>query len=296
MWVFLALGSALLLGFYDVFKKVSLKGNAVIPVLAGSIFISAVLFAFCIVLSEMYPERMKAIAFYVPSIDWRTHLSIFIKASIVLGSWISAYFGMKYVPLTIFSPIRATQPIWTVLGAFIFFSERLTLTQIIGITITITAFYLFSLIGVKEGFSLKSNKWIWLIILATLLGSASGLYDKHLMINYNRVAVQVYSSIYQALIMLIILFAIWYPQRHKNTPFQWRWSIIGIALFLILADYLYFWALSQEGALISIISTIRRSGAVIPFLYGAILLHEKNLRRKSVLLTFILFGVFLLVI
>lgn len=121
MWVFLALGSALLLGFYDVFKKVSLKGNAVIPVLAGSIFISAVLFAFCIVLSEMYPERMKAIAFYVPSIDWRTHLSIFIKASIVLGSWISAYFGMKYVPLTIFSPIRATQPIWTVLGAFIFF-------------------------------------------------------------------------------------------------------------------------------------------------------------------------------
>lgn len=33
MWILLALCSACLLGFYDVFKKQSLKGNAVIPVL-----------------------------------------------------------------------------------------------------------------------------------------------------------------------------------------------------------------------------------------------------------------------
>ena len=33
MWLVLAFVSAALLGFYDVFKKKSLKGNAVIPVL-----------------------------------------------------------------------------------------------------------------------------------------------------------------------------------------------------------------------------------------------------------------------
>lgn len=296
MWIFLALASALLLGVYDIFKKISIKENAVIPVLAGSIFISAFLLSCCILLSHTHPELMRRVDFYVPSINWETHLSIFIKASIVLGSWISAYFGMKYVPLTIFSPIRATQPIWTVLGAFLLFSEHLTTLQIIGITITISAFYLFSLIGIKEGFSLKNNKWVWLIILATLLGSASGLYDKHLMTNYDRVAVQVYSTIYQAIIMLFILFFVWYPQRKKSTAFQWRWSIVGIAIFLTLADYLYFWALSQEGALISIISTIRRSGAIVPFLYGALFLHEKNLLKKGILLIFILLGVFLLVV
>lgn len=294
MWIFLALASAFLLGIYDVFKKISLKGNAVIPVLASSIFISAIFFSFCILLSEIYPSEMKSVAFFVPRVDKVTHISIFIKSAIVLGSWISAYFGMKYVPLTLFSPIRATQPIWTLLGAFLLFSEQLTTQQIIGITITITSFYLFSLIGIKEGFSLKNNKWVWLIILATLLGSASGLYDKHLMNHYDRVAVQVYSSIYQALIMLIILFSIWYPNRKKSTPFEWRWSIIGIALFLTLADYLYFWALSQEGALISVVSTIRRSGAVVPFLFGALYLREKNLKPKAILLSFILLGVFLL--
>lgn len=34
MWIVLAFCSAALLGFYDVFKKKALTGNAVIPVLA----------------------------------------------------------------------------------------------------------------------------------------------------------------------------------------------------------------------------------------------------------------------
>ena len=33
MWLLLAFLSASLLGFYDVFKKMALRGNAVIPVL-----------------------------------------------------------------------------------------------------------------------------------------------------------------------------------------------------------------------------------------------------------------------
>lgn len=108
MWVLLALCSALLLGIYDVFKKRSLKENAVIPVLASSIFISAVIFTPFLLLSTFAPQVMEGSYFYVPKMDLSTHLRIFLKSAIVLGSWISAYFGMKYVPITIFSPIRAT--------------------------------------------------------------------------------------------------------------------------------------------------------------------------------------------
>lgn len=293
MWVLLALLSALLLGIYDVFKKISLKGNAVIPVLTSSVIISAIIFLIPVILSKISPETMAKAHFYVPSIDWNTHLFIFIKAVLVLGSWTCAYFGMKNIPITIYSPIRATQPVWTVVGALIIFSESLTPLQFLGIAITITSFYLFSLAGHKEGVSWKRNHWIWLIILATLLGAASGLYDKHLLHQYDRIAVQVYSSIYQAFVMGIVFFLVWYPHR-KTSPFTWRWSIIGISLFLMLADYVYYWALSDHNALISIVSTIRRSGAVVPFLYGAILLKEKNLKVKGVLLCGILIGVALL--
>ena len=294
MWVLLALLSALLLGIYDVFKKISLKDNAVIPVLASSIFISAVVFALSIGLSEISPEKMRAVHFHVPVIDRKAHLLIFLKSIIVLSSWISAYFGMKNIPITIYSPIRSTQPVWTVIGAFIIFAERLTVVQAVGVSITIISFYLFSLAGIKEGISWKSNKWVWMIILATLLGSVSGLYDKHLMHDHDRVAVQVYSTIYQAIVMLIIVFALWWPTRHKTTRFSWRWSIVGVSLFLMMADYAYYWSLSSDGAMISIVSTIRRSGAVVPFLFGAFTLKEKNLKVKGILLCGILAGVILL--
>ncbi|MCB9017694.1 MAG: DMT family transporter [Paludibacteraceae bacterium] len=292
MWIALAIFSALLLGIYDVFKKVSLKENAVIPVLSSSIFISFLIFLPLLAISKTCPESAGNL--YVPEITWKAHSLILLKSLIVLGSWIAAYFGMKNIPITIYSPIRATQPIWTVLGAFIIFSERLSAIQFAGVAITITSFYLFSVIGHKEGISWKSNKWIWLILLATLLGTVSGLYDKHLMRHFDRMAVQVYSTTYQAIAMLLVTAFLWYPTRKSTTPFVWRWSILGISIFLVFADYVYFWALSMDGAMISIISTIRRSGAIVPFLYGAILLHEKNLKVKSALLGGVLIGVFLL--
>ena len=42
MWLLLAFLSATLLGFYDVFKKKSLKDNAVLPVLFLNTFFSTV--------------------------------------------------------------------------------------------------------------------------------------------------------------------------------------------------------------------------------------------------------------
>ena len=138
--------------------------------------------------------------------------------------------------------------------------------------------------------------WVWLIIAATLLGACSGLYDKHLLRNYDRMAVQVYSTLYQAVFMFAVLMLLWWPTHKKTTPFQWRWSIVGISVFLVIADFVYYKALSQPDSLISVVSTIRRSGAVISFLYGAFFLREKNLRTKGVYLLGVLLGVALLVI
>ena len=44
MWVILSLISAFLLGFYDIFKKQTVVGNAIIPVLFYSTLISGLMF------------------------------------------------------------------------------------------------------------------------------------------------------------------------------------------------------------------------------------------------------------
>ncbi|MEI7502759.1 MAG: EamA family transporter [Paludibacter sp.] len=294
MWLLLAFISALFLGAYDVFKKVSLQGNAVIPVILTSIcFSSAILLPFLVV-SQFFPTLLEGTIFFVPSVDFRTHLFLILKAVIVLTSWLFAYFGMKNLPISLASPIKATQPMWTVVGAMLIFGEKLNLFQATGVGVTLISFFLFSVIGKKEGISLKTNKWFWFIIMATLTGAISGLYDKYLMKQFNSMAVQTYYTFYQAIIMGFITFLLWYPSRKRTTPFQFRWSIALISVFLVTADFVYFYALSLPDSMISVVSTIRRSGVIVPFIYGAMVLKDKNIKLKVIDLIGVLIGMFLL--
>lgn len=294
MWLILAFVSALLLGTYDVFKKVSLQKNAVIPVILISIlFSSATLLPFLLI-SEFFPSLLEGSIFFVPRVDFHTHLLFVIKAVIVLTSWLFAYFAMKHLPISIASPIKATQPMWTVLGAVLIFSEKLNGYQAAGIGITLVSFFLFSVIGKKEGISFRTNKWFWFIVMATLTGAVSGLYDKYLMKQYDHMAVQVYYTFYQAAIMGIITLFLWAPTRKKTTPFQFRWSIAFISLFLVSADFVYFYALTLPDSLISVVSTIRRAGVIVPFLYGAMIMRDKNIKLKIIDLIGVLVGMLLL--
>ena len=294
MWLALGLLSALLLGIYDVSKKVSLQGNAVIPVLFSSILFSCSILLPFLVISNVKPELLQDTPFFVPTVDFRTHMYLVLKAVIVLSSWLFAYFAMKHLPITLASPIKATQPVWVVLGGVLIFGEKLSGFQTAGVAITLVSFFMFSFAGKKEGFSIGSNKWIWFIILATLTGAVSGLYDKYLLRQFNSMAVQTYYTFYQAIIMGFITLFLWYPTRKKTTPFEFRWSIAFISLFLVTADFAYFYALSIPDSLISVVSTIRRAGVVVPFLYGAIIMRDKNLKLKIIDMIGVIIGMIFL--
>jgi transporter family protein len=126
------------------------------------------------------------------------------------------------------------------LGALIIFSEKLNWIQWLGIFVTLAFFFLFSTTGKLEGIKFTRNKWIFFIIGATLLGSASALYDKFVIRAIERVTVQAWFSVYQLAIMLPVTAFLWFPKRKKYTPFQWRWTIPLIGLTLVATDYFIF--------------------------------------------------------
>ena len=180
MWLILAFTSAFLLGFYDVFKKKSLRDNAVIPVLLLNTFFSSLIFLPFIICSHNGLIDDSSI-FYTHSYGWSEHKYILIKSCIVLSSWLFAYFGLKHLPITIVGPINATRPVMVLIGALTFFSEKLNLLQWIGVIIAIVGLYMLSRSSRKEGIDFRHNKWIIFVILANILGAISGLYDKFLM-------------------------------------------------------------------------------------------------------------------
>lgn len=295
MWLAFALVSALFLGLYDVAKKQSLKENAVIPVLwFNTLFCSLLMLPFTLLSATT--GLLDDSIFYVPSADWELHRLLMLKAFIVLGSWIFGYFGMKHLPITLFGPINATRPIIVLLGGLLLFGERLNLYQWIGVIIAVISFYMLSVSGKKEGISFAHNKWVFCVIMATILGAVSALFDKYLLGRFNNMFVQAWSNFYQLALMTVILFTMWWPTRHKTTPFQWKWPIIFIAVFLTLADYAYFVSLAQSASMVSIVSMIRRSSVIVSFLCGALLFHEKNLKSKVIDLLLVLLGLFFLLI
>ena len=285
MWLAFAFLSAFLLGFYDVSKKYSLRDNAVIPILFLNTLFCSIIFL--------------PLAFQTPFGVWDVQRYIVLKAFIVLSSWLLGYIGIKHLPITIVGPINATRPVMVLVGALIIFGERLNLWQWAGVVLAILSFFLLSRSGKKEGIDFKHNRWILCTIGASVMGAVSGLYDKYLLassggIGLPRLTVLCWFNIYQAIMMGVMMIVLWWPNRKNSTPFRWRWSILLISVFLSMADYAYFYSLSLDGALISVVSMVRRSSVLVSFMLGASLFHEKNLRSKAIDLVLVLLSMVLL--
>ena len=85
MWLLLAFLSAVLLGFYDAFKKESLRDNAVLPVLFLNTVFSSLVFVPFILLAFWAPDVLRGTPFSMPVAGWEAHKYILLKSFIVLG-------------------------------------------------------------------------------------------------------------------------------------------------------------------------------------------------------------------
>ena len=288
MWVLLATVSALCLGFYDVMKKLSVSGNNVLGVLFLNTLFGALFMLPVIIVGLMHGN-------YGLGGTLAGHGFILVKSGIVLASWLLGYASIKHLPLTIAGPVNASRPVLVLVGALLIFGERLNLWQWAGVLIGFWSLFFISRVGGREGFSLKSSRWVWMAIGATALGAVSALYDKYLLTRFEPLEVQAWYSLYQLVIMGVTLGVIMKVTR-VTTPLRWRWSIPLISVFLTVADIAYFYSLSLDGSMIAVVSMIRRGRVIVSFFYGVIALHEKNIRLKLIDLTMLLIGLTFLVI
>lgn len=296
MWVGVAFLSALMLGLYDVAKKRSLMGNAVVAVLWFNTLISTLIFLPVVFDSEFSLGILENTALsYEPETPF-SHLLVAIKAVITLSSWLCGYYAMKHLPLSIVGPVNATRPVVVLIGAVLLFGERLNGWQWSGVLLTIASLYLLSLSSKKENVRFSSRHAV-AMFAAMLLGAVSGLFDKYIISQHSLdpMFVQSWFSIYQLAIMSLLLLLIWYPRRDID-KFHWSWAIPLISIFVSMADFCYYHAIDMEGSMIAIISMIRRFSVVVSFICAALIFGEKNLRSKALDIVLILVGMILLAI
>lgn len=278
MWLWMSVCSAVLLGVYDVVKKQSLKRNGVLYVLLGATALTALFL--CPFLETGTPKD---------------HLALLFKAVLVTTSWVSGLLGMKYLPLTTVSTIKASRPVFVVAFSIILFGEKLNLMQWAGVVLVIAALYLLSVSSRKEGIKFTSNKGVACMAVSVLAGAASALYDKHILGYMEPLFVQSWANVYITVILAVCVLVKALKDGPANREkFCWDWRLLAIAVLITASDMLYFFSLKDEGAMLSIISMLRRCSVVITFALGAILFKEKRIKDKALDLAVLMAGLVLL--
>lgn len=270
--------SAILLGVYDVVKKQSLRRNGVLYVLLGATALTALFL--CPFLEAGAPKD---------------HLALVFKAVLVTASWVSGLLGMKYLPITTVSTIKASRPVFVVAFSIILFGEKLNVWQWGGVVLVIAALYLLSVSSKKEGIRFTSNKGVACMAISVLAGATSALYDKHILGYMEPLFVQSWTNVYITVLLAICIIAKALKDGpEKRERFSWDWRLLVIAVLITASDMLYFFSLKDEGAMLSIISMLRRCSVVITFVLGAILFKEKRIKDKALDLAILMSGLALL--
>lgn len=268
-----------MLGFYDVFKKKALKNNSVLWVLLGATAISALMLTPCLSAGTM-----------------DQHLKLILKAFIVTLSWISGMIGLKLLPITTASMLKSSRPFFVVLLSILIFHEKLNLWQWSGIAFALLALTLLSVSSNKEGINFVRSKGVAAMVVSIISGVGSAIYDKYIMQGMEALFVQSWTDVYITVLLAICILVKALMDGEKREKFKWDWMLLVIAIFITGADMLYFFALKEEGALLSVISLVRRSSVIVTFVYGAIAFKEKRIKEKSLHLVLLLIGMVCLLI
>lgn len=279
MWIWLSIASALFLGFYDIAKKQSLKRNGVLEVLLVATGISTV--------------------FLLPSLtrgDFSAHLCILLKAVLVTTSWVTGLLALKTVPITTVSTFKATRPVFVLLLSILIYGERLNAYQWGGSVLTIVSIFMLSRSSKREGVDFLHSRGVLYMVLSVFAGVGSALWDKHILGFLQPLFVQGWTNMYVTALLAVCIVVKSLTGERKPVRFVWDWNILAVALLITAADALYFYALHDADAMLSVVSMVRRSSVIVTFVCGALMFREKQIRSKAAALIVLLLGMLLMVL
>ena len=288
-WTCWILSSAFFLALYDLAKKESVRGNAVLPVLLCSTSFGCTAFLSVVAMHGDFWAMVAA--------DPSMIVLALLKSVIVATSWIFTFCALKTLPISIATPIRASSPAIVFLLALPLYGEVPGWLQAVGMLVTFAGYFAFSWAGRHEGIDFFRNRAVWCAIAGACCSAGSSLWDKYC---FQVRAAPVEAIQFWFQIGLVVVYGILLVGQRvlhiRRDAFEWRWTIPFVGILLACADWLYFKGLAIPDVPISVASLMRRFSVALTFIMGARFFHETNLLRKSIALALILVGITLLCI
>jgi len=300
-WLWLSLASSLLLGLYEVSRKAALGRSAPFTVLLWANVGGLLGLGVSLLLARNVGLAQDA-AFYLVPLNRGQHAAVLVKAALVSTSWMMSYSAVKHLPLTVAGPLRSVAPAFTVVGALLWFHEAPSVVQWLGIGIIFAGYLGFARLGKSEGIFYTTSPYVILLVAGTIVGAMSGLLDKHLLqrAHLQPTTLQFWFVVYTTLIQVVLNLSVMARQGRLAARPAWPASHVSwlsplAGVLLVVADQFYFRALAEQGAMVSVVSMVRRSSVLVSFSVGAWLFREQLVQKKALALLVVLSGLLVLI-
>ena len=286
MWLIYAFGSAFFAGITSILAKVGVKD--VDSHVATAIRTIIVLIFSWIMVFVIGSQST------IVNIDGKTFLFLILSGLSTGGSWLCYFKALQLGDVNKVVPIDKSSTILTMVLAFIFLNEKITINMIIGMIGIAVGTYL--MIQKKQGVEkiVKGKAWLIYALLSALFASLTSILGKFGVENIESNLGTAIRTIVVLIMAWILVFA---TKKQRDIRKIDKMSLIFIVLSGIAtgASWLCYYRALQEG-LASIVVPIDKLSILVTILFAYIFLKEK-LSKKSILgLILIVTGTLLLII
>ena len=286
MWLIYAFGSAFFAGITSILAKVGIK--EVDSHVATAIRTIIVLIFSWIMVFVIGSQST------IVNIDGKTFLFLILSGLSTGGSWLCYFKALQLGDVNKVVPIDKSSTILTMVLAFIFLNEKITINMIIGMIGIAVGTYL--MIQKKQGVEkiVKGKAWLIYALLSALFASLTSILGK---IGVENIESNLGTAIRTIVVLIMAWILVFATKKQRDIRKIDKMSLIFIVLSGIAtgASWLCYYRALQEG-LASVVVPIDKLSILVTILFAYIFLKEK-LSKKSILgLILIVTGTLLLII
>ncbi len=210
--------------------------------------------------------------------------------------------AIRHMPVSLSSPLFALGPLLTAIVAFLFLGETLTIINMVGVLFVVVGVYI---LEHSAGISVLNNfrvmfkqKYFHYILIALILYAISSTFDRYVL-NTLKIDVLAYLSIVQVLIAVFFTILVWYfydlHDISKGLRELWL-PVLLVAVLTVGYRYSQSLALSLAEGKVALVTSIKRSSALLTTIIGGQLFHEKHYLRNVFASFVIITGVVLIIL
>ena len=286
MWVLFAFASAFFAGVTSILAKIGVKD---IDSHVATAIITIIVLIFSWIMVFIIGSQSTIV-----NIDGKTFLFLILSGLSTGGSWLCYFKALQLGDVNKVVPIDKSSTILTMILAFIFLNEKITINMVIGMIGIAIGTYLMIQKKEKAEKIVKGKAWLIYALLSALFASLTSILGK---VGIENVESNLGTAIRTIVVLVMAWIIVFATKKQRDVNKIDKRSLIFLILSGVAtgASWLCYYKALQDG-LASIVVPIDKLSILVTVLFAYIFLKEK-LSKKSLLgLILIVVGTLLLLV